>query len=40
VLKERDSVMFWAAFEAHPDAWNAVKMSFQDSGKRLLIARK
>ncbi|MBL9100287.1 MAG: hypothetical protein JNL82_04970 [Myxococcales bacterium] len=40
VLKERAGIMFWAAFETHPNAWNAVKKSFEESGKRLLITKK
>ncbi len=40
VLKERQGVMFWAAFETHPNAWNAMKKSFEESGKRLLITKK
>jgi len=40
VLKERQGVMFWAAFETHPNAWNAMKKSFEESGKRLLVTKK
>lgn len=37
VMKERKGTMFWAAFETHPNAWNAVKKTFEESGKRMLI---
>jgi hypothetical protein len=40
VFKEKAGTTFWAAFETHPNAWNAVKKSFQESGKRLLITKK
>lgn len=40
VLKEKAGNTFYAAFETHPNAWNAVKKSFQESGKRLLITKK
>lgn len=40
VLKERNGLMFWALFETHPNAWNAVKKSFEESGKKLLIMKK
>jgi hypothetical protein len=40
VLKERAGLMWWAAFETHPNAWNAVFKSFQTAGQRLLITKK
>ena len=40
VLKEKAGNTFWVAYETHPNAWNAVKKSFQESGKRLLITKK
>ena len=36
-LKDKGGSTFWVAFETHPNAWNAVKKSFQESAKRLLI---
>lgn len=40
VLKEKAGNTFWVAYETHPNAWNAVKKSFEESGKRLLITKK
>ena len=36
-LKDKGGSTFWVAFETHPNAWNAVKKSFQESAKRLII---
>jgi len=36
-FKEKAGNTFWVAYETHPNAWNAVKKSFQESTKRLLI---
>ncbi len=36
-LKEKAGSTFWVAYETHPNAWNAVKKSFQESAKRLII---
>lgn len=37
VLKEKGGFTFWYSLETHPNAWNALKKTFQESGKRLLI---
>jgi len=39
-FKEKGGNTFWVAYETHPNAWNAVKKSFQESTKRLLIVKK
>jgi len=39
-FKEKAGNTFWVAYETHPNAWNAVKKSFQESTKRLLIVKK
>jgi hypothetical protein len=39
-FKEKAGNTFWVAYETHPNAWNAVKKSFQESTKRLLIVMK
>ena len=36
-LKDKAGSTFWVAYETHPNAWNAVKKSFQESAKRLII---
>lgn len=36
-FKDKAGSTFWVAFETHPNAWNAVKKSFQESAKRLII---
>lgn len=36
-FKESGGNTFWVAYETHPNAWNAVKKSFQESAKRLII---
>ena len=36
-FKEKAGSTFWVAYETHPNAWNAVKKSFQESAKRLII---
>jgi hypothetical protein len=36
-FKEKAGNTFWVAYETHPNAWNAVKKSFQESAKRLII---
>ena len=36
-FKESGGNTFWVAYETHPNAWNAVKKSFQESAKRLTI---
>lgn len=40
VLKEKAGTTFWYALETHPNAWNALGKTFQESGKRLLIVKK
>ena len=37
VIKEKGGNTFWYALETHPNAWNALAKTFQESGKRLLI---
>jgi hypothetical protein len=37
VLKEKNGFTFWYLLETHPNAWNALKKTFQESGKKLLI---
>jgi hypothetical protein len=39
-FKEKAGNTFWVAYETHPNAWNALKKSFQESTKRLLIVKK
>jgi hypothetical protein len=39
-FKDKGGNTFWTAFETHPNAWNAVKKSFQVAGQRLLIVPK
>lgn len=39
-FKEKAGVTYWVAYETHPNAWNAVKKSFQESTRRLLITKK
>ncbi len=39
-FKEKEGTTFWVAYETHPNAWNAVGKSFQESAKRLLITKK
>lgn len=39
VIKEKYGKTFFLAFETHPNAWNAVKKSFEEAGKRLLITK-
>jgi hypothetical protein len=39
-FKEKAGNTFWVAYETHPNAWNALKKSFQESTKRLLIVMK
>jgi hypothetical protein len=36
-FKEKGGTTFWVAYETHPNAWNALKKSFQESAKRLII---
>ena len=36
-FKEKFGNTFWVAYETHPNAWNAVAKSFQESTKRLII---
>jgi hypothetical protein len=36
-FKQKGGNTFWVAYETHPNAWNAVKKSFQESTKRLII---
>jgi hypothetical protein len=38
VLKEKGGYTFWYALETHPNAWNALYKSFQESGNRLRIS--
>ncbi|WP_143140154.1 hypothetical protein [Nannocystis exedens] len=37
VLKEKAGYTFWYALETHPNAWNALAKTFQESGNRLRI---
>ncbi|MDC0719819.1 hypothetical protein [Nannocystis bainbridge] len=37
VLKEKAGFTFWYALETHPNAWNALAKTFQESGNRLRI---
>lgn len=39
-FKEKAGNTFYVAYETHPNAWNAVGKSFQESAKRLLITKK
>lgn len=39
-FKEKVGTTFWVGFETHPNAWNAVGKSFQESAKRMLITKK
>ena len=39
-FKEKAGTTFWVGFETHPNAWNAVGKSFQESAKRMLITKK
>ena len=39
-FKEKAGFTWWVAYETHPNAWNALKKSFQESTKRLLIVKK
>ncbi len=39
-FKEKAGITYWVAYETHPNAWNAVKKSFQESTRRLLITKK
>lgn len=36
-FKEKAGNTFWVAYETHPNAWNAIKKSFQESAKRMII---
>ena len=36
-FKEKAGTTFWVAYETHPNAWNALRKSFQESAKRLII---
>lgn len=38
VLKEKGGFMFWYLQETHPNAWNALHKTFQESGNRLRIS--
>jgi len=37
VIKEKAGYVFWYALETHPNAWNALAKTFQESGNRLRI---
>lgn len=37
VIKEKAGFTFWYALETHPNAWNALAKTFQESGNRLRI---
>ena len=39
-FKEKAGTTFWVAYETHPNAWNAVGKSFQESARRMLITKK
>ena len=39
-FKEKFGNTFWVAYETHPNAWNAVGKSFQESARRMLITKK
>ena len=36
-FKDKGGSTFWVAFETHPNAWNSIKKSFQESAKRMII---
>lgn len=38
VLKEKGGFLFWYLIETHPNAWNALHKTFQESGNRLRIS--
>lgn len=37
VMKEVEGLVFWTLYETHPNAWDAVRKSFQESGRRLFV---
>ena len=39
VIKEKYGKTFVGQFESHPNAWNAIKATFIESGKKLLITK-
>ena len=39
-FKEKAGNTFYVAYETHPNAWNAVGKSFQESARRMLITKK
>ncbi|MCB9705602.1 MAG: hypothetical protein H6711_27300 [Myxococcales bacterium] len=38
-LKEAEGIHYWAIYEAHPNAWPAIKATYAESAKRMLILR-
>jgi len=38
-MKEAEGVQYWAIYETHPNAWPAIKATFAESAKRILIRR-
>ncbi len=38
-MKEAEGIHYWAIYETHPNAWPAIKATFAESAKRILILR-
>jgi len=38
-MKEAEGIHYWAVYETHPNAWPAIKATFTESAKRILILR-